>query len=168
VADERADVGAAAISITAERERSFDFSQPILNAGLQILVPANDRGASTPGLRNFLNLLFSKTMLVWLAAALAITVIPAHIVWLIERRHANTIVSKSYFPGILQAFAWGLGTLAAQSDSFPRHWFTRLLSILWAFVSIIFVAFYTATLTTTLTVQKFEVQIRGPADLLGW
>lgn len=32
----KADVGVGAISITSAREREFDFSEPILNAGLQI------------------------------------------------------------------------------------------------------------------------------------
>jgi ABC-type amino acid transport substrate-binding protein len=34
----KADVGVGAISITSAREREFNFSQPILNAGLQIMV----------------------------------------------------------------------------------------------------------------------------------
>jgi ABC-type amino acid transport substrate-binding protein len=34
----KADVGVGAISITSAREREFDFSRPILNAGLQIMV----------------------------------------------------------------------------------------------------------------------------------
>ena len=34
----KADLGVAAISITSEREIEFDFSQPILNAGLQIML----------------------------------------------------------------------------------------------------------------------------------
>ena len=38
---------------------------------------------------------------------------------------------------------------------------------MWAFVGIIFVAFYTATLTATLTVQKFDSRINGPSDLFG-
>ena len=36
VAEGKADVGAGAISITADRRERFDFSQPIFNAGLQI------------------------------------------------------------------------------------------------------------------------------------
>lgn len=34
----KADLGIAAIAITPEREKQFDFSEPILNAGLQIMV----------------------------------------------------------------------------------------------------------------------------------
>jgi polar amino acid transport system substrate-binding protein len=144
-----------------------DFSQPILNAGLQIVVPTGAIERSQPGLSDFLKLLFSKTMAVWLLAAFALTVIPAHIIWLLERRHADSMVSKSYFPGIFQAFAWGLGMLAAAPDDAPRHWQTRALGVLWAFVSIIFVAYYTATLTANLTVEKFDSQIGSPTDLVG-
>ena len=163
----RADAAAAAISITADRADVVDFSQPILNAGLQIVVPAGAIERSQPGLSDFLKLLFSKTMAVWLLAALALTVIPAHIIWLLERRHADSMVSKSYFPGIFQAFGWGLGMLAAAADDAPRHWQTRTLGVLWAFVSVIFVAYYTATLTANLTVEKFDSQIGSPTDLVG-
>ena len=163
----RVDAAAAAISITADRAEVVDFSQPILNAGLQIVVPAGAIERSQPGLSDFLKLLFSKTMAVWLLAALALTVIPAHIIWLLERRHADSMVSKSYFPGIFQSFGWGLGMLAAAADDNPRHWQTRTLGVLWAFVSIIFVAYYTATLTANLTVEKFDSQIGSPTDLVG-
>ena len=43
VADGRVDLAAANISITAEREKRFNFSQPIIAAGLQIAVPASTR-----------------------------------------------------------------------------------------------------------------------------
>ncbi len=167
VMQKRADAAASAISITSDRSQVMDFSQPILNAGLQIVVPSGAVARSQPGLTDFLKLLFSKTMAVWLLAALALTVIPAHLIWLLERRHADSMVSKSYFPGIFQAFGWGLGMLAAAPDDSPRHWHTRVLGVLWAFVSIIFVAYYTATLTANLTVEKFDAQISSPADLVG-
>ncbi len=167
VAERRADAAAAAISITSDRSEVLDFSQPILNAGLQIAIPEGAVARSQPGLVDFLKLLFSKTMAVWILAALALTIVPAHIIWLLERRHADSMVSRSYFPGILQAFGWGLGMLAAAADDNPRHWQARTLGVLWAFVGIIFVAYYTATLTANLTVEKFDAQITGPADLIG-
>ena len=167
VADGRADAAAGAISITAQRTESFDFSQPILNSGLQIGVPAGASERTSPGLIDFLKLLFSKSILVWLGAALLLTVIPAHIIWLVERGHSDAMVSKSYFPGVFQSFGWGLGMLAAAPDDAPRHWMGRALAVLWAFVSIIFVAYYTATLTANLTVEKFDNQITSPAHLVG-
>jgi polar amino acid transport system substrate-binding protein len=167
VADRSAEVAAGAISITSERSQSFDFSQPIFNAGLQILVPQSNTGWSIPGLTDFLRLLFSQTMLVWLGVGLLLTVLPAHVIWLLERRNPRAMVAKSYIPGIFHAFGWGMGMLAGQPDGSPRNVVARTVGLLWAFVGIIFVAYYTATLTANLTVDKFDAQISTPADLLG-
>ena len=167
VAAGRADMGASAVSITADRAQRFDFSQPILNAGLQIIAPVGNTQHAHPGLVDFLRLLFSKTMLVWLWAALVLTVLPAHIIWFMERGDAESMVSKSYFPGIFQAFGWGLGMLAAAPFDPPRQWPIRMVTVLWTFVSIIFVAYYTAILTTNLTVASINSQIKSPADLVG-
>lgn len=167
VAAGRAEVAACAISITSDRSEVFDFSQPIMKAGLQIAVPASAMEHTQPGLIDFLHLLFSRTMLIWVMAALILTVLPAHLVWLLERRHAESMVSQSYFPGIFQAFGWGLGMLGAGADEAPRHWQTRVLSLVWAFVGVIFVAYFTATLTANLTVENFNSKIQTPADLIG-
>jgi polar amino acid transport system substrate-binding protein len=175
IADGRADIGAGAISITAERRQAFDFSQPIFNGGLQILVPHRAVAPSQPGLVNFLPLLFSKAMGVWLLAGLILSVIPAHIFWLIERRKrddpgdgdGDSSISRSYFPGIFQAFAWSVGFLGFIPDTFPHRALGRLLGILWGFIAIIFVSYFTATLTTNLTVNTYAGQITGPSDLPG-
>jgi polar amino acid transport system substrate-binding protein len=165
IQDRRADVAAGSISITGERMKSFDFSQPTLSGGLQILVPKRSSAATEPTISNFLPLLFSKTMLFWLLGGLALALIPAHITWLAERRHPDSMVSKSYIPGIFQAFIFSGETLTATQEEVPRHWFSRAFTILWGFVAIVFVSFFTATLTTTLTVGSFEAQIKGPQDL---
>ncbi|MGV1006970.1 MAG: transporter substrate-binding domain-containing protein, partial [Candidatus Nanopelagicales bacterium] len=167
VADGKADLGAANISITAEREKRFNFTQPIIAAGLQIIVPANTTQRVQPGLVDFLKLLFSHTMLVWLLAALALTVVPAHIIWLMERGNPGSMVDRKYFPGIFQAFGWGLGMLAAAPFDSPQRWPIRIVTVLWTFVSIIFVAYYTAILTSNLTLATIESQIGTPADLIG-
>ena len=175
ISDGRADIGAGAISITAERRQSFDFSQPILNGGLQIMVRHRVAVPSQPGLVNFLPLLFSKAMGVWLLAGLILSVIPAHIFWLIERRRrddpededGDSAIARSYFPGIFQAFAWSVGFLGFIPDTFPHRALGRLLGILWGFIAIIFVSYFTATLTTNLTVNTYAGQITGPSDLPG-
>ena len=167
VAAGTADLGAANISITAEREKRFNFTQPIIAAGLQIVVPASATERVQPGLVDFVKLLLSHTMAVWLLAALALTVLPAHIIWLLERGDPGSMVSKSYFPGIFQAFGWGLGMLSAAPFDPPQRWPIRVVTVLWTFVSIIFVAYYTAILTSNLTIDSIKSQIGSPADLIG-
>lgn len=167
VTDGRADVALGAVSLTSQREKSFDFSQPTLDAGLQILVPVQDTRPSVPGLGGYLDLLFSRTMLVWLSAAVVVSIIPAHIFWLIERRSTKPVVSRSYFPGVVQSFGWGIGSLVGRQSASATRTFTKMLAILWGFAGIVFVAFYSANLSATLTVAKLEAKINGPADLYG-
>jgi polar amino acid transport system substrate-binding protein len=164
----RADLGVAAISITAAREAEFDFSHPILNAGLQIMVRGKGQDTDANPLMDLLGLLFSKTILVWMGIALLLILLPAHIVWLLERRHPNGIIpTDKYIPGIFHAMYWAAGTLATQSDQMPRQWLARLIAVFWMFTGVVFVAFYTAQLAATLTVQQIQGGINGPDDLQG-
>lgn len=167
VGDGRADLGIAAISITSERESRFDFSQPILNAGLQILV-RGAAGNAEPIPMHMMRLFFSRTLLIWLGIALLLIMIPAHLVWVVERNHRDGIIpNRNYFPGIFHAMFWAAGTLATQADHMPRHWMARIVAVLWMFTAVVFVAFYTAQLTASLTAQQIRGSINGPQDLVG-
>lgn len=166
VAAHKVDLGIAAISITAERAQDFDFSQPILASGLQILVRGSGEAAANP-LVEILRLLTSPAIAVWLGIALVLIIVPAHILWVFERHHENGITDKRYFPGIFQALWWAGSTLATQAEQMPRHWIGRVLAVLWMFVGVVFVAYYTAQLTASLTVQQIRGAISGPDDLPG-
>jgi polar amino acid transport system substrate-binding protein len=164
----KADLGVAAISITSAREQEFDFSQPILNAGLQIMVRGRGQDGEGNPLSDLLGLLLSPAILVWLGIALLLIVVPAHIVWYIERRKKDGIIpTEHYYPGILHALYWAATTLVAQGEQQPRHWLARVITVLWMFVGVVFVAFYTAQLAATLTVQQIQGGINGPEDLPG-
>jgi polar amino acid transport system substrate-binding protein len=163
----KADVGVAAISIVSKREAEFDFSQPILNAGLQIMVRGRGEADSNP-LWELLGILFSPAILVWLGIALLLVLIPAHVVWYLERGQPDGIIpTKDYIPGIFYALYWAASTLATQAEQAPRNWIARGVTVLWMFTAIVFVAFYTAQLTANLTVARLEGGINGPEDLPG-
>jgi len=164
----KADAGISAVSITSAREREFDFSQPMLNAGLQIMVRGKGESAGSNPLSDLLGLLFSKAILVWLGIALLLIIIPAHLIWWLERDHKEGMIpTRSYFPGIFYAMFWAAGTLATQADQMPRQWLARVIAVLWMFTAVVFVAFYTAQLAATLTVQQIKADIGGPDDLPG-
>lgn len=167
VRSNRAQIGISAVSITSARELDFDFSQPMLNAGLQIMTRAQAGGGGTP-LSDLLRLLISSTSLAWLGIAALIILIPAHIVWVLERRHPEGIIgNKKYFPGIFVALYWAASTLVTQADAAPRQAFARVVALLWMFTGVVFVALYTAQLTAILTVQQITGSISGPEDLVG-
>lgn len=168
VRSEKAEIGVAAISITAAREVEFEFSQPILNAGLQIMIRGGGRDGDSNPLSDVLGLLFSKTSVIWLGVALLLILIPAHIVWFLERRHDSGIIpTHKYIPGIFYGMYWSAATLATQAENQPRQWLARVVALFWMFTGIVFVALYTAQLAATLTVQQIQGGINGPDDLAG-
>jgi polar amino acid transport system substrate-binding protein len=160
----KANVGIAAISITAERQQKFDFSLPMFSGGLQILVRNLQNSSGAP---DILSLLFSVTLLQVIGLALLLTVIAAHIIWLSERHHKESIVDKSYFPGIFKACWWAAATLATQADEMPKGVISRVLAIMWMFAGVVFVAYFTAAATTSLTVQQLQADIQSVNDLPG-
>jgi polar amino acid transport system substrate-binding protein len=165
----RADVVLSPVFITSELEEVFDFSLPVMNAGLQIMVLDTGQRAHIRGpLWDMLRLMFSRTTVLWLGMALLLVLIPAHLVWLFERRQlTGAISSRYYFPGIFQAIFWAISTLTSQASEMPHQWVGRTFAIFWMFAGVIFVAFYTAQLTTTLTVEQIRGAIEGPGDLPG-
>jgi polar amino acid transport system substrate-binding protein len=162
----KADLGIAAISITAERSQEYDFSQPMFDSGLQILVRDQPGGGSS--VRQTLSLLFSSAALPFVGLTLLFVLVPAHIVWLSERRHPRGMIeSRSYFPGIFEACWWAASTLATQADQMPRSVLGRVVGVLWMFTAVVFVAYFTASITSSLTVQQLQGDIKGPEDLPG-
>ena len=161
-----ADVAIAAISITSEREEKFDFSHPMFESGLQILV-RSDGGASGLNARAVWQSLSSGPALELLALLAAFILIPAHIVWFFERGRPGSIVERGYVNGILHSIWWAAGAAGAQQLDWPRSAVGRLVSGLYIFVSVIFVAYFTAAVTAGMTVQQLKGDISGPDDLPG-
>lgn len=165
-----ADLGIAAISITSERDRLFDFSQPIFDSGLQILVRDTSGGQAENGssIGNFLAVVSQKGFLQLVGFMVLMTLLFAHLCWWIERRHENGMVSsRKYIPGIFYALWWSAGTLGTQVDEMPKSGLGRFVAVVWMFIGMIFLAYFTAALTTQLTVNQLQGSIKGPEDLPG-
>ena len=163
--NKQADLSIAAISVTAQREQDFDFSQPIFDAGLQILVRSQ---GSQSSIGRLLGSIFNPTLFQLLGLMALIVLIPAHIIWLVERNHDGGFLENSaYFPGIFKACWWAAGTLATQAEEMPKSAWGRVMAVIWMFISVVFIAYFTATVTTSLTVEQLQSSIKGPQDLVG-
>jgi len=162
------DIVVSPVVVTVARDEEFDFSLPIVQSGFAIMVRDTGQTATTNPLEDLLRLLFSRTTVVWLAIALVLILVPAHLVWWFERSRGDGIIAdKRYFPGIFEAMYWAVSCLTAQAETMPHQWIARLFSVFWMFAGVVFVAFYTAQLTTTLTVGRIQGAINGPDDLPG-
>jgi len=158
------DLGIAAISINAEREQQFDFSQPIFSGGLQIMVrDPRLEGAKT----NSFKQLLTGPGLRLLGLGVLMVAIVTHIVWLVERGHKEAMIAKNYFPGIFEAAWWSALGLFGQAEQMPRGTLSRAIALFWTIVSVVFIAYFTAEFTTALTVQKLQGGIQNLSDLAG-
>lgn len=160
-----ADVGIAAISISAERDKDFDFSQPMFDSGLQIMTK-NQESSSSAG--RLWNQILSSGIFLWLLGIFIVGLVPAHIVWLVEHKCEHGILKHSkYYPGIFEAYWWSLACLATQAEEMPKTALGRIVAVFWMFTAVVFIAFFTAQVTASLTVQQLQGAIQGPDDLPG-
>ncbi len=165
VKTKQSDLAISAVSVTSQRERVFDFSQPIFDSGLQILVRSS--GTKNP-IAHLFDSLLTPTFFQLLGIMVLIVLIPAHIVWLVERNHRGGFLENSaYFPGIFKAGWWAAATLATQAEEMPKSPLGRISAVIWMFISVVFIAYFTATVTTSLTVEQLQSNIKGPSDLPG-
>jgi ABC-type amino acid transport substrate-binding protein len=164
----QADVAIAAISITAERHAFMDFSQPYYDSGLQILVATNAArsGNLTGNLsRQFLNWNTIKVV----GLVLFVMFVISHLVWWFERRRNPEMYPEPYAPGVWESFWWTISMLCTGGCEAkgPMGVPARLVAILWMLVSIVLIAYFTAAVTTEMTVKTLAGDIGGPGDLPG-
>ena len=164
----QADVAIAAISITAERHAFMDFSQPYYDSGLQILVATNSArsGNFTSNLsRQFLNWNTIKVV----GLVLLVMFVISHLVWWFERRRNPEMYPEPYAPGVWESFWWTISMLCTGGCEAkgPMGVPARLVAILWMLVSIVLIAYFTAAVTTEMTVKSLAGDIGAPGDLPG-
>jgi polar amino acid transport system substrate-binding protein len=164
VEQKNADVAISAISITAEREKKFDFTYPMFPSGLKILVRNPQRSGFLP---NVIRDLFSPALMQIIGLAFVMVIVAAHLIWAFERRHPNSSISEKYFPGIFEAAWWSASTLATQAEEMPRGALGRIMAVFWMFIAVLFVAYFTATVTAGMTVQTLQGDIKDINDLKG-
>jgi len=160
-----ADVGIAAISITAEREAVVDFSTPFYESGLGILVKAHGRSATSV----MADAIFSATVLKFCFILLAILLVIAHLIWFFERKANPDQFPHSYVRGVWEAAWWAISTiLSGGCDAKgPVVIVGRIVAAFWMLLCIVVVTYFTAAITTIMTVNQLSSDIKGVNSLPG-
>ena len=162
VASGKADLAVAALTVTAARDRQVDFSQPYFSSPLAIVVPQSEKWGWLAVVRSIVSWQFLGVI-----GALAVFLAGAATgVWLFERR-ANPEQFGGGVRGFGSAFWWSAVTMTTvgYGDKAPRTAGGRAVAVVWMFISVITLSSFTAHITSSLTLKRFEGEIRGPADL---
>ncbi|HWK86308.1 MAG TPA: transporter substrate-binding domain-containing protein [Xanthobacteraceae bacterium] len=156
------DVGVGAITVTAERERRLDFTQPFYTTGLGIAVPTVSNMSWVPVVRAMTSFGFLQAVLGLLGLAL----FAGFLMWLLERRH-NENFGGSLGRGLTSSVWWS--TLAmtqrTRADTGPRTVAGRVVGIIWMIASIIAIAVFTAGITSLLTTKQLQGLVHNVDDL---
>jgi ABC-type amino acid transport substrate-binding protein len=142
----------------------MDFSQSYLKSGLSIAVPAEE--SEYRWLRVFKGI-FSKHILKAIGFLGLLSMVAGTIVWLFERRKNDEMFGDGTAGGIGHGIWWAVVTMTTvgYGDKAPKTAGGRIVALIWMLFSIIFIASFTANITTSLTITELKGKVHGLNDL---
>lgn len=158
----RVDGAISNISMTAEREERIDFSQPIYESGLQILLPGEAPSMS----------IFSAVLTWDIAAAVLISIGllfgGGMLMWVFERNrqpYFDRSLKEAGFP----AFWWALNLIVngGFEERMPQSRPGRIFAVMLVVASLFVVSVFVAKVTSALTVSALQNTVSSLADLEG-
>ncbi|XP_059318124.1 glutamate receptor 3.4-like isoform X2 [Lycium ferocissimum] len=158
VAQNKYDAAVGDVSITTNRTRFVDFTQPYMESGLVVVAPVKEiKSSPWAFLRPF-------TVQMWCVTG-AFFLFVGFVVWILEHRMnpefrgppRQQLVTVFWFSFSTMFFAHRQNTLSTLG---------RCVLIFWLFVVLIINSSYTASLTSILTVQKLSSGIKGIDSLI--
>ncbi|MEZ4375827.1 MAG: transporter substrate-binding domain-containing protein [Polyangiaceae bacterium] len=163
VEHQEVDVGVGAITATAERERRMDFAHPITSSGLKIAV----RNEESSGWLAVAQALISPAFLKVIGALCLLLLAVGFLVWLFERKQNPEQFGGTKRQGIFAGFWWAMVTMTTvgYGDVTPRSVPGRLLAMVWMLTALIVISFFTASITSALTVGKLSNAVSSTDDL---
>jgi len=159
------DAAISAVTITSSREREIDFSSSMYELGLQVMLDASKSSASVLELMGKeIKKMMSLEIILMFLFFLLVTI---HLRWFVDKRdESSELFSKKYFPGIIDAFWWGI-TMLITWETPPNKGVARVIDLMWHIVGILAVSILTAIVTSALTAQAIGGSIRSEKDLAG-
>jgi polar amino acid transport system substrate-binding protein len=154
------DAAIAALTVTAARERSVDFTQPFYSTGLGVAVATSESGWTSIS-RALLSFGFFQAVLALLGIAMCV----GFVIWILERRKTEHFSGGA--KGLGTGFWWSAiaMTQAGAAQNAPATLPGRIVAIAWMIASVIAIAVFTAGITSRLTKQELQGAVHGESDL---
>ncbi|MBU2992456.1 transporter substrate-binding domain-containing protein [Octadecabacter sp. 1_MG-2023] len=162
VQDGNHDAAVANISITADRELLMDFSHPIFEGGIGVLLREDDTGGS------FLSALFTRDILFVVLGALGLLFGSGVVMWLLERR-AQPYFDRKGGDALFHSFWWSLNLVVngGFEERVPQTRPGRAFAVVLVVSSLFIVSIFVATITSTMTIDALHDNVESINDLEG-
>ena len=160
--ERRIDICINPLTVTSERLSRMAFTQPFYISNITIATKKETKGQLLLFIQNF----FSKTFLQTVLLLVTIILIFGALLWWVEKRK-NPDMFRPGWRGILDGFWWSAVTMTTvgYGDKAPATGAGKFIATIWMFTAVIIVSGFTATIASSLTVQKSQHGIDGLQDL---
>ncbi|KAK4386241.1 Glutamate receptor 3.4 [Sesamum angolense] len=158
VAQMKYDAAVGDVTITTNRTRMVDFTQPYMESGLVVVAPVKETKSSP------WSFLMPFTWQMWAVTGIFFLFVGS-VVWILEHR-MNTEFRGPPRQQLVTVFWFSFSTMFFAHRENTVSTLGRLVLILWLFVVLIINSSYTASLTSILTVQQLSSGIRGIDTLI--
>lgn len=160
------EAGIGNIMVTSKRLTQVDFSQPILDGGLRVMVPS-DR---THTLRRLWNGLVEDGHVQVLFWALVGMLVLSVVVMAVLRR-LDQEFSKHWHEGFAEAMYHVVSVMMTGKTSYKGKigpgWLGRVIATVWLVFGVASVAYVTSSITSVMTADTISDAVHGPKDLPG-
>ena len=160
------EAGIGNIMVTSKRLTQVDFSQPILDGGLRVMVPS-DR---THTLRRLWNGLVDDghvQVLFW--AVVGMLVLSVVVMGVLRRLDQE--FSKHWHEGFAEAMYHVVSVMMTGKTSYKGKlgpaWLGRVIASVWLVFGVASVAYFTSSITSVMTADTMSDAVHGPKDLPG-
>ncbi|MBN1157253.1 transporter substrate-binding domain-containing protein [Candidatus Woesearchaeota archaeon] len=159
VREGKVDLGIAATTITAEREKNIDFSYPFFESSIGIIAKKDTK-------KSFMKLIITKDTLLVLGGILVYIIICGHIIWFIEK---GDHFGKNFPKGAGKGMWWTIVTMSTvgYGDMYPKKAIGKIFGSFVIISGVLIFGFVIAGLSSLLTVNMLSQGINGPEDLIG-
>ncbi len=150
------------LTVTAERIESFDFTQPFYISNLTVAAKADNSGFLSSFIQNF----FSEDFFKALFGLILLIFIFGFIIWLVEKKKNPEMFNRGW-KGMGDGFWWSAVTMTTvgYGDKAPVTPVGRILGFIWMFTAIIVISGFTASIASSLTVNRLGNSIESVDDL---
>jgi ABC-type amino acid transport substrate-binding protein len=162
LSSKKIDLAINALPISGTRLRQLEVTHPFLTSSVGIAI----RKTGESQIEIFLSNLFSLNFLKLLAFLIFIVFIFGVIVWFAEKKY-NPADFRDGIYGVMDGLWWSTVTITTvgYGDKTPKTTLGKVISMIWMFLAISLISSFTATITTTLTVNQLELDVDNMQDL---
>ncbi|MBI4971119.1 MAG: transporter substrate-binding domain-containing protein [Candidatus Omnitrophica bacterium] len=158
----KVDVLVGGISVTPERIKVIDFTQPFFATELGIGI-MKDPSQSLVG--SLLETFFSLQFLSLVGGLLILLIVIGLVIWLIESKNGNEDFNPDLKQGALHGIFWSVAMMTGSGEKAPRSIPGKIIAILWIFAGLFITSAFIASVTTLLTSSHYVAKVNNERDL---